>query len=386
MTDNELRDLSMNRWRLVLGSQSDRSLQFSGGAGDIQTFEDMEQLLDYLYGRADGDDVRDGSEGSERKGGQENSRLSAAKWINKVRELFPKQTAEVLEKHALDEFGLTELLTDKEVLEKMTPNMDLLKTILQLRHLMKGEVLETAKRIAAQVAEELRKKLENSVRRSIIGRIDRNSSSPVHSARNLDIKKTVRRNLKNYDSETGQLMLKEIYFSDRVKRYNNKRVIIAIDESGSMVGSVIYSAVMAQIISKLPFAEVKLVIFDTNVVDLSGQAEDPAEVLMSVQLGGGTSIGKALSYCESLIATPAHTVVICVTDLYEGGPLNTLMNVSRNIITSGAKLSFLTALDENANAAFDHAVGQALADMGAFVGALTPEQLGDYIGRIFGGG
>lgn len=383
MTDEETRQLSVNRWRLVLGSQSDRDLEFSGSSSELKTFEDMEQLLDYLYSRSSGDDVR---EDGGRSGGRGDSRLNAAKWINKVRELFPNKTADVLEKHALDEFQLTELLTDKEVLEKMTPNMDLLKTIMQLRHLMKGEVLETAKRIAAKVAEEIREKLENSVRRSILGRIDRNSSSPVHTARNLDIKKTIRQNLKNYDSETKQLMLKDIYFSNRVKRYSNKTVIIAVDESGSMVGSVIYSAVMAQIISKLPFAEVKLVIFDTNIVDLTGQAEDPAEVLMSVQLGGGTDIGNALSYCEKLIGTPAQTIVVCVTDLYEGGPVNRLMNVSRNIITSGAKLTFLTALDENANSAFDRNLGQRLADMGAFVGALTPDQLGDYIGRIFSGG
>lgn len=381
MTEQELQALSVNRWRLVLGSQSDRDLSFTGSESELRAFSDMEELLEYLYSRSGGDDIRDG--GGDRTAGHGDSVLSAAKWINKVRELFPKQTAEVLERHALDEFHLTELLTDKEVLEKMQPSMELLKSVLELKHLMKGEVLETAKKIASQVAEELRQKLENSVRRSILGRIDRNSSSPVHSARNLDIKKTIRRNLKNYDSESGQLMLKEIYFSNRVKRYNNKTVIIAIDESGSMVGSVIYSAVMAQIISKLPFAEVKLVIFDTNIVDLTGYAEEPAEVLMSVQLGGGTDIGKAMSYCESLIGTPSQTAVICVTDLYEGGPVSRLMNVSRNIITSGAKLSFLTALDENANAAFDRNLGQRLADMGAFVGALTPEQLGDYIGRIF---
>lgn len=385
MTEAEEKALSMNRWRLVLGSQSDRELDFSGDERELQSFMDMEELLDYLYSRADGDDVRQGSgESAQRTAGQGKSKLTAAKWINKVRELFPKQTAEVLEKHALDEFGLTELLTDKKVLEKMTPNMDLLKTILQLRHLMRGEVVETAKKIAAQVADELRQTLENSVRRSILGRIDRNSSSPVHSARNLDIKKTIRRNLKNYDSESGQLMLKEIYFSNRVKRFNNKRVIIAIDESGSMAGSVIYSAVMAQIISKLPFAEVKLVIFDTAVVDLSEHAEDPAEVLMSVQLGGGTYIDKAMTYCEQLISTPSQTVVICVTDLFEGGNVNRLLNVSNNIITSGAKLSYLTALDENANAAFNRPLGQKLADMGAFVGAMTPDQLGGYIGKVFG--
>ena len=376
---NKDTETSVNRWRLILGGLSDKQLSFSGSARDVASFMDMEQLLDYLYSRSQGDDVRTGNRG----GSLDPSVISAAEWITKVRTLFPKKTAEIMEKHALEEFHMTELLTDNDVLRKITPDMDLLKTVLQLKHLMKGEVLETARDIARQVAEELRKKLENDVRRSILGRIDRNSSSPVHSARNLDINKTIRRNLKNFDTDSQQLILKDIYFSNRVKKYNNKRVIIAIDESGSMTGSIIHSAVMAQIIASLPFAELKLVIFDTSVVDLSDYADDPAQILMSVQLGGGTDIGKAAAYCEQLIAAPLQTAVIIVTDLYEGAQEKYLLNTSRNIITSGAKLSFLTALDEEANPAFDRTLGQKLADMGAFVGAMTPEQLGDYLGRIF---
>lgn len=376
------RDLALNRWRLVLGSMSDNSLSFNGSDREILSFEDMEQLLDYLYSHAQGDDVR-GESISDRSGGLGESQLTAAKWITKVRELFPKQTAEVLERHALDEFKMTELLTDKKVLEQMKPDMSLLKTVLQLKHLMKGEVLETAKKIARAVAEELSEKLAQSTRQALTGRLDRNSRSAVRSARNIDIHKTIRRNLKNYDKENETLMLKDVYFSSRVKKYNKKTVIIAVDESGSMLGSVIYSAVMAQIISKLPFAEIKLVIFDTEIVDLSGMVEDPVEVMMSVQLGGGTDIGKALSYCESLIQTPSDTCVLCVTDLCEGGYPHILLNTAQNIMTSGAKLSFLTALDECANPVYDKNMGQLLADMGAFVGALTPDQLGDYIGRIF---
>lgn len=376
------RDLALNRWRLVLGSMSDNSLSFSGSDREILSFEDMEQLLDYLYSHAQGDDVR-GESISDRSGGLGESQLTAAKWITKVRELFPKQTAEVLERHALDEFKMTELLTDKKVLEQMKPDMSLLKTVLQLKHLMKGEVLETAKKIARAVAEELSEKLAQSTRQALTGRLDRNSRSAVRSARNIDIHKTIRRNLKNYDKENETLVLKDVYFSSRVKKYNKKTVIIAVDESGSMLGSVIYSAVMAQIMSKLPFAEIKLVIFDTEIVDLSGMVEDPVEVMMSVQLGGGTDIGKALSYCESLIQTPSDTCVLCVTDLCEGGYPHILLNTAQNIMTSGAKLSFLTALDECANPIYDKNMGQLLADMGAFVGALTPDQLGDYIGRIF---
>ena len=204
----------------------------------------------------------------------------------------------------------------------------------------------------------------------------------VRSARNLDFKKTIKRNLKNFDKESNRLILKDIYFSDRVKKYNKSRVILAIDESGSMLGSVIYSAVMAQIISRLPFAEIRLVIFDTSVVDLTGQAENPAQILMSIQLGGGTNIGNALAYCEQQISEPSRTSVIVVTDLYEGASENRLLNISKNIIESGAKLNFLTALDEEANPAFDRILGQKLADMGAFVGAMTPEQLVNHICRM----
>ncbi len=371
--------ISVNRWRLILGSYSGDSLGFNGSSDEIRQFHDMEQLLDYLYSKAQGDDVRDTEE---RSGGTGKSNLMAAEWITKVRELFPKQTAEVLESHALEKFGMTELLADKEILERMTPDINLLKTVLQLKHLMKGDVLKTAEQIADKVARELSKKIENDVKRAISGQLDRSSSSRVRSARNLDFQKTIRRNLKNYDRDSKQLIIKDIYFSNRIKKYNNKRVIIAIDESGSMLGSVIYSAVMAQIISSLPFAEIRLVIFDTSVVDLSGQADRPAQVLMSVQLGGGTDIGGALSYCETLIAVPAKTSVIVVTDLYEGMPEKRLLNVSRNIIQSGAKLNFLTALDEGANPAFDRRLGQKLADMGAFVGAVTPDRLGDYICRM----
>lgn len=378
-TPDNYSQTAINRWRLVLGGLSDQQLQFGNDGNSIQSFMDMEQLLDYLYNRSQGDNVRS----DDRSGSLADTVISTAEWITKVRKLFPNQTAEVLEKHALEEFEMTELLTDKEVLEKMHPDMNLLKSILQLKHLMKGEVLETAKRIAKQVADEIRHKLENDIRRSVMGRIDRNSSSPVHSVRNLDINKTIRRNLKNFDTERNQIILKNIYFSNRVKRYNNNRVIIAIDESGSMTGSIIYSAVMAQIISNLPFAEVKLIIFDTKIVDLSEEADDPAQILMSVQLGGGTDIGKALGYCETLIATPSHTSVIVVTDLYEGAMQSRLLNISRNIIESGANLNFLTALDEEARPAYNKSLGQILANIGAFVGALTPDQLGEYIGRMF---
>ena len=366
---------NLNRWRLILGRNSENQIEFTGEYSESISYQDMEETLDYLYSQEYGEEVL-------RKGGTGKSQLNAAKWIEKARKLFPKRTVEVLEKQALEHFNLTELLTDKKVLEKMEPNTDLLKTILQFKHLMKSDVIAEAKKIIKKVVDEITEKLQTDIRKSLLGKLNRNMPSNVKSMKNLDIKKTIARNLKNYDTENSRLVLKNVYFSSRVKRFNKWNIIIAVDESGSMLDSVIYSAVMAGIFAKLSMIDTRLVIFDTNVVDLSGYIDDPVEVLMGMQLGGGTDINGALSYCESLCENPHNTIFVTVTDLYEGGSTQNLLRTCADIIGSGSKMIFLTALDRDANPAYDKNVGQKLADMGAFVGAMTPEQLGDYIGKM----
>ena len=366
---------NLNRWRLILGKNSENQIEFTGEYSESISYQDMEETLDYLYSQEYGEELL-------RKGGTGKSQLNAAKWIEKARNLFPKKTVEVLEKQALEHFNLTELLTDKKVLEKMEPNTDLLKTILQFKHLMKSDVIAEAKRIIKKVVDEITEKLQTDIRKSLLGKLNRNMPSNVKSMKNLDIKKTIARNLKNYDTENSRLVLKNVYFSSRVKRFNKWNIIIAVDESGSMLDSVIYSAVMAGIFAKLPMIETKLIIFDTSVVDLSGYIDDPVEVLMGMQLGGGTDINRALTYCESLCENPHNTIFVTVTDLYEGGSTQNLLRTCADIISSGSKMIFLTALDRDANPAYDKNLGQKLADMGAFVGAMTPEQLGDYIGKM----
>lgn len=366
----------LNKWRLLLGKYASEHISFEGA--DLR-YMDMEEVLDYLYDREYGE-----NSGVRKEGGSGDSNLTVADWLNKIRELFPKETVEIMEHHALENYGMSELLTDKEVLEKLEPNQELLKTILQLKSLMKGEVLEAARKIVKKTADELMKKLEQDMRKSLLGRLDRSKASHVPSIRNLDIKKTISANLKNYDLENGQLVLKRVYFHSRIKRYHTWRIILAVDESGSMLDSVIHSAVMAGIFARLPMLDTRLVIFDTNVVDLSGYIEDPVETLMSVQLGGGTDIAGALAYCEGLIENPGRTMVVLISDLYEGGGYQRLYSVSRGIIEAGAKLIALTSLDMEANPNYDRNAAAHLAGLGAHVAAMTPEGLADWVGRIIG--
>lgn len=374
---NEIYDekQNLNRWRLILGKNSQNRIDFSGSYSESVSYEDMESSLDFLYSMEFGDELM-------RLGGQGSSRLYTVDWITKVRKIFPKKTVEILEKQAIEHFNLTEMLTDKKVLEKMEPNTELLKVILQFKHMMKDDVIAEAKRIIKKVVDEISEKLNQDIRKSLLGKLNRNMPSNIKSMRNLDFKRTIKRNLKNYDTKNNQLVLKDVYFSSRTKRFNKWNIIIAVDESGSMLDSVIYSSIMAGIFAKLPMIDTKLIIFDTQIVDLSGYVEEPVEVLMGMQLGGGTDIANALNYCRGLCSNPHQTIFVTVTDLYEGGSVSTLLHTAADIIGGGSKMLFLTALDKQANPDYDRNIGQKLSNLGAFVGAMTPEQLGDYIGKM----
>ena len=232
------------------------------------------------------------------------------------------------------------------------------------------------------LVDQLTEKMRSEVERSALGKLDRSRRSNLRSARNLDIQRTIRKNLSHYDRENQRLVLEQVYFNGRVRRYNPWRVILAVDESGSMLPSIIHSAVMAGIFARMPLLDTRLVIFDTAGVDLSGRVEDPVETLMSVQLGGGTDIAGALRYCESLITAPHRTMVVLISDLCEGNTRQNLYGVCHDILESGARLVALTALDENAAPAYDRSTAEKLAGMGAWVGAMTPARLADFMADV----
>jgi len=214
------------------------------------------------------------------------------------------------------------------------------------------------------------------------GRLSQHRHSPVAIAANFDALGTIRRNLKNYDPERRQIVLAEPRFFERNTRRLPWDVIICVDQSGSMAGSVIHSAVMAGILSGLPTFRVRLVVFDTNVVDLTSEADDPVEVLMQVQLGGGTDIARALRYCAQLVENPQRTVLVLVTDFCEGGSPADLVQVVAGLAESRVRLLGLAALDGDAYPHYDRAMAQRLADRGMEIAALTPGQLAAWLVEV----
>lgn len=378
------------RWRQVLGRFAAQQLPCQM----TPTQQRMEQALDFLYGQEYRDRGVRGQSGpskdSEGKaktekppGSLDASQLNVPTWITEIRDLFPQETVAIIEKHALERYHLTALVTDPATLEKLEPNLDLLKAVLTFRSQMQGqEVLQAARRIVREVVEDIRRRLENDIRRSLLGKLNRFQHSPLKVAQNLDWRGTLRQNLKHYDRDRQQIVVQSVKFFSRVERRLPWHIILCIDQSGSMADSVIHSAVMGGILAGLPALKVSFVVFDTAVVELTDHAADPVELLMSVQLGGGTNIGQALAYCQTLVQNPQRTALILISDFAEGASPHTLLTCCRRLHESGVTLLGLASLaDQQATAYYDVDMAEQLAAHGMEIAALTPRRLATWLAQ-----
>jgi hypothetical protein len=370
---------SLIRWRLVLGSDAEQGL----GCGLEGIEAQRDQALGFLYNREYGSrrNVRQQNP-TDRRGGQEDSRLNVPEWINAVHTLFPRRTIERIEKDALERYQIQELVTNPDLLARAQPSQTLLKAILHTKHLMNQDVLAMARTLVRKVIEQLLEKLARPVRSVFLGAADRRRRSHMKVAKNFDARTTLRRNLANYDPESKRLFIRTPYFYSRVRRQTDRwQVIVVVDESGSMVDSVIHAAVTAAIFVGIKALRTHLILFDTNVVDVTEHCSDPVEAIMKVQLGGGTDIGGALAYASQLVDNPRRTIVVLITDFYEGAPIDRLFSVTKHLIDSGVTLLGLAALDERAEPNYDRGTAERMVALGAHVGAMTPGELAEWVAQ-----
>ncbi len=365
----------LERWRLVLGAAAQGCLGPLSAEGARQ-----DAALDWLYGR-DEEQARRG----ERRGGQGDSQLNPVDWLDEIHTLFPRSVVERLERDAVERYDITEIVTDPAVLQRIEPNPALLRAVLRTKHLMNPEVLGLARRLVAEVVRRMQEALATEVRQAFSGTRSRRRSMLRHAAA-FDARRTVVANLRHYSPELQRVLVQTPYFVSRQRREIDRwQVILVVDQSGSMVGSVIHSAVTASVLWGLPGVKSHLVVFDTEVVDLTSNVDDPVELLMRTQLGGGTDIAKAVAYAADLVETPRRTIFAFVTDFFEGGDPAWLLRTLGGLVEQGTTVLGLAALDEEAAPAYDRELAQRCAGLGVHVGAMTPSELVDFVASTVGG-
>lgn len=363
---HDAHDERLRRWRLVLGPDGAES------TGRALTGQDAARdgALSALYG---GGKKPGGRGGTERSAGLGASAPAVARWLGDIRTYFPGPVVQVMQRDAIDRLGLSALLLEPEMLEAVEPDVHLVGTLLSLNKAMPETTRETARAVVRKVVEDLERRLASRTRATLTGALDRSAATARPRPGDIDWDRTIRANLKNYLPEHRTVVPERLLGHRRAARSVRKEVILCIDQSGSMAASVVHAAVFGAVLASMRTLSTRLVVFDTAVADLTDQLDDPVDVLFGTQLGGGTDINRALAYCQSRITRPADTVVVLISDLYEGGIRDEMLERAAAMTASGVQFVTLLSLSDEGAPAYDRAHAAALGALGAPAFACTPD-------------
>jgi hypothetical protein len=369
----------ISRWRLILGQSAEPQLAGYSPGGSIQLSEEemiMDRALAAIYDNTDGGADPGGAPSGQRGAGQGKSAPRLAQWLGDVRSFFPEDVVSIIQNDAMERKGWKQLLFEPEVLATVKPDIQLVGTLLSLKGKIPEKTKDTARLLVKAVVDELVQRLQDDIRRAVTGALNRRRHTPLPSLSGIDWKRTIQRNLKNYDAYRKQIIPERFYYFDRVRRSKEWTVIVDIDQSGSMAESVIWASVIGSIFASIPSLDTRVVVFDTEVVDLTEQcANDPVDMLFGIQLGGGTDIHKSVAYCEQFIEEPKKTLFIIISDLYEGGNQAGLIRRMRELREAGVKTMCLLALSDEGKPFYDEQVARSLSRDGTPCFACTPALL-----------
>jgi len=350
------------RWRLALGGDDDALSE-----GDQR----MSAALTALYNVDD--------EGENRRGSLGKSAPRVAKWMGDIREFFPSEVVQVIQKDAFNRLGLKQMLMEPEFLAAMEADVNLVADLVTMRGVMPEKTKETARQVVAKVVAKLMERLERRTAEALRGAVDKSKRTFRPRFNDIDWSRTIQANLKNYQEDYKTVVPERLIgFMRRQRRIVDlDEVVLCVDQSGSMATSVIYASIFAAVMASLPVVQTKLVCFDTVVLDLTEELSDPVEVLFGVQLGGGTDINQAVASCEDKIEKPTKSHLILITDLYEGGDAQQLLARIGRLVGMGVNVVVLLALTDTGRPSYDPGLAGNVADMGVPVFACTPDQFPD---------
>lgn len=352
----------LRRWRLVLGNSAAEGLDF----GLSGTDQRVDQALQALYE-------------ADRKGGLSASAPYVARWLGDIRSYFPAPVVRVLQKDALERLNLRQMLLEPEFLEAVEPDVHLVSTLIALNSVLPGRTRETARLVVQKVVDELRRRLFDATQQAVTGALDQSGRRLRPRTNEIDWRQTIRLNLKNYQPAYRTVIPERLIGYPRKHHASipQRDIVLCVDQSGSMASSMVYAGIFGAALASLRAIRTHMLVFDTTVVDLSEYLNDPVELLFSTQLGGGTDIQRALAACQGLIQQPENTILVLISDLYEGSSPAAFVQRAAELVHSGVQVIALLALSDEGRPTYHEENAAALAELDIPTFACTPDRFPD---------
>jgi Mg-chelatase subunit ChlD len=358
MDENE----RLRRWRLVLGSGEADGIDLSLQGADQKIDSTLQALYD-----------------TERKGGLGSSAPYVARWLGDIRTYFPSQVVRVMQKDAIERLNLRQMLLEPEFLEAVEPDVHLVSTLIALNSVIPAKTRETARLVVRLVLEDLERRLAAATRQAVIGALNKAERNLRPRFSEIDWPRTIRRNLKHYQPAYKTIIPQQRigYGHKRSTSLPKRTIVLCVDQSGSMAPSVVYTGMFGAVLAGLRAVKTHVIAFDTAVADLTEHLEDPVELLFGTQLGGGTDIHRALHYCQKIIQQPQDTILVLISDLYEGGDRTGMLKMAGELVNSGVQVIALLALSDSGAPSYHAENAAALAASGIPAFACTPDLFPD---------
>jgi hypothetical protein len=245
-------------------------------------------------------------------------------------------TLSELEGDLVRRMRLREVLADPALAGRLTPSMSLIEQLLRDKANLSGVALANAKSLIRRYVDEVAQVLRTQVQQTSTGAVDR-SVPPKRVFRNLDLDRTNWQNLTNWSPDDERLYVDRLYYRHTAKRTTPARLIVVVDQSGSMVDSMVNCTILASIFAGLPMVDVHLIAYDTRAIDLTPWVHDPFEVLLRTKLGGGNDGPVAMAMAQPKITDPRNTVMVWISDFYEFDRSQPLFDMIQAVYRSGVK-------------------------------------------------
>ena len=371
-------EVQQHRWRMLLGEPAADPLGVTLESGD----REMDAALAALY---DAGEPEEGS-GNRRYGALGSSAPKVARWLGDIRRYFPTSVVQVMQRDAVERLNLASMLLEPELLDSVQPDVHLVATLVSLNRVMPETTKRTARMVVGKVVTEIERRIANQTRTAVTGALSRANRARRPRLADVDWNTTIRRNLDHYLPEHRTVVPVRLIGYGRASRAHSRDVIVAVDQSGSMAESLVYAAVFGATLASIRSVRTSLVAFDTDVADLTDLLADPVEVLFGCQLGGGTDLNRALAYCQSLVTRPAETLLVLISDLFEGGVPGEMVRRVAELRRDGVTVIVLLALADSGAPAYDHDHAAALAALGVPVFACTPDRFPELLSVALGRG